>query len=314
MWFKTAVLYRVHDQQNISATELEDALHLHSNKPLGSSEARRISWTPPAGRKSQTLLHETQGQRLITALRQERLLPGSVVNEEVDERAAEIEMREGRKLRRQERQEIKEQVYEELLPRAFIRSKKTDIWWDTRRQMICVNTSSQKSAEEVLDLLRETLGSLKVTPLATQEMPIRVMTQWLSDPESRPSWLVLGDQAQLKSHGDDANFTARQADLEGDEVRTMLEAGRQATKVAITLDGQASLVIQDDFSLKSIRFDDALLEEAGNTEDDGDQVVRLETDFSLMAGSLADIIEQLIEAFGGEAVASSSATPANEAA
>lgn len=306
--FKTATLFRVHQQPEVAASELEEALSDHVSNPLHSSESKRIGWTQPGGRKSKVLLHEIQGQRLMTATRQERLLPASVVNDEVDERCADIEAKDGQPPGRKARQEIKEQVYEELLPRAFIRSKKIDLWWDTRRELICVNASSRQLAEEVLDLLRQTLGSLKVTPLATQELPIRGMTRWLSEPETRPNWLTLGDQAQFKSQGDDASFTARQADLEGDEVRTMLETGRQATKVAVELDGQASFVLQEDFTFKSIRFADKLIEEASDIDDDGDAIARVEADFVLMAGALAEIIEQMLEALGGEAVATNEAS------
>jgi len=308
MWFKTAILYRIHQPPQLAADALASALEEHVSRPLEGNNPKRMGWTAPAGRKSDMLLHELQGHRLMTALRQERLLPASVVREEVEERCDEIEEREGRKLRRQERITIKEQVIEELLPRAFVRSKKVDLWWDTRRDLLCVNAGSRKAAEEVLDLLRETLGSLKVTPLATQELPVRAMTRWLSEPDSRPAWLILGDQAQLRSKGDDASFTARQADLEGDEVRSMVEAGRQATKIAITLEGQAALVLQDDFTFKSLRFDDALIEEANNAEDDDDAIIRLETDFVLMADALAHIIEQMLAALGGEA----KATPAKD--
>lgn len=311
MLFKTAILYRLHNQSDISAADLEDALSDNASNPLGNQEARRIGWTQPGGRKSQVFLHEIQGQRLITALRQERMLPASVVAEELEERAEEIESREGRKLRRQEKQEIKEQIYEELLPRAFIRSKKIDLWWDSRRQLICVNSSSRKMAEEALDLLRETLGSLKVTPLATQELPVRGMTRWISDPSSRPNWLLLGDQAQLKASGDDASFTARQADLEGEEVAAMLGSGHHVTKAAVEIEGLASFVLTDDLSLKSIRFADRVIEEANNYDDDGDPLVRMETDFVLMADTLADVIEQMIGALGGEA---NTATPADSEA
>lgn len=121
-----------------------------------------------------------------------------------------------------------------------------------------------------------------------------------------------GDQAQLKSKGDDAGFTTRQADLDGDEVRSTVEAGRQATKIAITLEGQASLVLQDDFTFKSLRFDEALIEEANNAENDDDAVIRLETDFVLMADALAHIIEQMLAALGGEAKATPASNEATE--
>lgn len=116
MWFKHLHLYRLHGSTAIPAADLEAALAEQAARQPGGSEARRLGWCPPAGRAGTALLHELQGQRLMTLLRQERMLPASVVREEVEERASDIEAREGRKLRRQEKQEIKEQVYEELLP------------------------------------------------------------------------------------------------------------------------------------------------------------------------------------------------------
>lgn len=301
MWFKHLHLYRLHGAAAIPAADLEAALAKQAARAPSSQEARRVGWCPPAGRAGTTLLHELQGQRLVTMLRHERLLPASVVREELDERSADIEMREGRKLRRQEKQELKEQIYEELLPRAFVRSQKVDLWWDTRRNLIAVNSTSRKRAEEVLDLLRETLGSLKVTPLATQTLPMRAMTQWLADESSRPATLLLGDQVELKAKGDDGVLRARQVDLDSDEIQQLLAAGKQASRLALESEGRLSYVLHDDLALKSLRFSDTLIDEANATEDDGDALVRLEADFMLMTEALAEEIERLIEWLGGEA-------------
>jgi recombination associated protein RdgC len=301
MWFKHLHLYRLHDAPELDAASLETALGEQAFRPLGGSEARRLGWSAPAGRAGTQLLHELQGQRLMTALRQERILPASVVREEVEERSEAIEAGEGRKLRRQEKLAIKEQVYEELLPRAFVRSQKVDLWWDSRRSLIAVNASSRKRAEELLDLLRETLGSLKVTPLASQTLPMRAMTTWLGDPGSRPADLVLGDQVELKAKGDDGVLRARQVDLDSDEIQQLLESGRQASKLALSIEGRLSFVLHDDLAIKSLRFDDALIDEASQADDGDDALVRLETDFILMTQALAENIERLIEWLGGEA-------------
>ncbi len=301
MWFKHLHLYRLHDAPELDAASLETALGEQAFRPLGGSEARRLGWSAPAGRAGTQLLHELQGQRLMTALRQERILPASVVREEVEERSEAIETREGRKLRRQEKLAIKEEVYEELLPRAFVRSQKVDLWWDSRRQLIAVNASSRNRAEELLDLLRETLGSLKVTPLASQTLPMRAMTTWLGDPGARPADLVLGDQVELKAKGDDGVLRARQVDLDSDEIQQLLESGRQASKLALSIEGRLSFVLHDDLALKSLRFDDALIDEASQADDGDDALVRLETDFILMTQALAENIERLIEWLGGEA-------------
>ncbi|PMR70454.1 recombination-associated protein RdgC [Halomonas heilongjiangensis] len=301
MWFKHLHLYRLHGAPALDAAALEAALSEQAFRPLGGSEPRRLGWCAPAGRAGTQLLHELQGQRLITALRQERLLPASVVREEVEERSAELEAREGRKLRRQEKLGIKEQVYEELLPRAFVRTQKVDLWWDTRRGLIGVNSSSRKRAEEVLDLLRETLGSLKVTPLSSQTLPMRAMTGWLVEPGERPADMVLGDQVELKAKGDDGVLRARQVDLDSDEIQRLLESGRQASKLALEIEGRLSFVLHDDLALKSLRFGDALVDEATNSDDGDDALVRLETDFLLMSQALGENVDRLIGWLGGEA-------------
>ncbi|GGX90269.1 recombination-associated protein RdgC [Litchfieldella qijiaojingensis] len=306
MWFKNLHLYRLHETPDIALEALEEALGDQAHRPLGGSEARRLGWCAPAGRHGNRHVHEVQGQRLLTALRQERLLPAGVVREEVETRAADREVAEGRPLPRKEKQALKEQVYEEFLPRAFVRSQRIELWWDTRRALIGVNASSRKRAEEILDLLRQTLGSLKVTPLATRTTPIRAMTTWLNDTATRPPMLMLGDQVELKAQGDDGVLRARQVDLDSDEIQTVLAGGRQATKLAMELEGQLSLVLHDDLALKSLRFADALLDEASQTDDGDDAVLRLETDFALMTQTLSAVIEQLIEWLGGEAQA---ATP-----
>ncbi|MGQ7262774.1 recombination-associated protein RdgC [Vreelandella sp. V005] len=301
MWFKHLHLYRLHDAPTLSSDALASALQEHAAKPLGNADARRLGWTAPAGRLGAgQLVHEIQSHRLLSALRQERLLPASVVKEEVDELVADIEASESRKVTRKEKTALKEQVTEDLLPRAFVRSQKVDLWWDVNGQMIAINASSRTRAEDILDLLRETLGSLKVTPLSSQTLPIRAMTTWLGDAASRPADLQLGDQVELKAKGDDGVLRARQVDLDSDEIQQLLESGRQASKLAVSLEGRLSFVLHDDLALKSLRFGDALIEEADHADDGDDALARLETDFILMAQALSTDIPRLIEWLGGE--------------
>ncbi|WP_129138826.1 recombination-associated protein RdgC [Modicisalibacter coralii] len=300
MWFKHLHLYRVHDLPVLPLRDLGACLAESSYRPLGGSEAKRIGWAAPAGRGSEQLVHQVKGHRLLSALLQERILPASVVREELEARVSDREASEGRPLRRQEKQALKEQIYEEFLPRAFVRTQRIDLWWDTERQLIAVNAASRARAEDVLDLLRQTLGSLKVTPLATKVTPVRAMTDWLRQPEDRPAWLEIGDQVQLKATGDESTIAGRHADLDAEDIQAALEAGRQVTRMAITIDERVSCVLHDDLAIKSLRFADGALDEAAQVEDDGDPVVRLEADFTLMTGALRASIEQLIHGLGGE--------------
>lgn len=302
MWFKHLHLYRLHDSSPAPLDMLEEALAAYAFRPVNGLEAKRSGWAAPAGRGSDRLVHEIQGHRLITMCRQERLLPNSVVKEVLEERAAELEAEQGYPPRRREKQALKEQIVEELLPQAFTRTTRIDLWWDTARRLIGIQCASRKRAEEVLDLLRQSLGTLKVTPLAVSTPPVKTMTNWLHDATSRPDTLLLGDQVELRAgRGDEGVLRARQVDLDGDEIHAALTAGRQVSRLALTLEEQLSFVLHEDLALKSLRFADALLDEAHDSDDGGDPVLRLETEFALMTHVLSGAIEQLIDWLGGEA-------------
>ncbi|RKR02475.1 recombination associated protein RdgC [Kushneria sinocarnis] len=304
MWFKHLHLYRLHEDSTWSFDALQDALAAHAFAPVTSHQARAHGWTTPAGRQSEQLLHEVSGHRLLTLMRQERLLPPAVIRETLEERVAEQEAAQGYPPGRREKQALKERIIEELLPQAFTRSSRTDLWWDTRRGLIGINASSARRAEQTLDALRQSLGSLKVAPLAVATPPGRTMTGWLSDPAARPEGLLLGDQIELRSRADDDGvLRARSIDPDGEEIRTALEVGRQVSRLSLALEGQLSLTLQEDLALKSLRFDDAVIDEANDSSDSDNPVMSMETEFVLMAQVLSNAVEQLIRWLGGEAEA-----------
>ncbi|MDF3917480.1 recombination-associated protein RdgC [Salinicola salarius] len=301
MFPKNQYLFRVHDQVVLDSIAFNEALDEFRFRPVSLREARRVGWAPPAGKRSEALSHEIQRHMLLTMLRQERLLPASVVNEEVAERADERKAAEGQPLSRRERQLLKEQVMDELLPQAFTQTKRFELWWDTANRIVGIHAGSRKAAEEALDLLRQSLGSLKVTPLATKTPPSRGMTQWLSDPGSRPASLLLGDQVELRAAEDDGVLRAKSVDLDSEEMQSLLENGRQAAKMGIGIEGLARFQLHDDLSIKGLQFDDKLLDEASQADDGDDPIVRFETDFALWSDAMSKVIASLLEWLGGEA-------------
>lgn len=300
MFFKNANVYQLHEAADLTAESLNDMLTGDAAKPLGNADAKRHGWTPPASRTSELFMHEVQGHRLFSMLKQERLLPPSVIKDAVAEQVDELEASEGRYLTRKEKTAIKEQVTETLLPQAFVKTTKVFAWWDIKRQRITVNSPSRSVCEDLLDLLRNTLGSLKVTPVSTQTLPVRAMTDWLSDAPSRPANLKLGDVITLKAKGDDGVWKGRQIDPDSDEIQELLASGRQATELAMNINENVSFILNDGLTLKSLRFGDKLIEEADAQDDGDDATARLEGDFYLMANALAEAIDSLIAMMGGQ--------------
>jgi recombination associated protein RdgC len=301
MMFKNLHLYRLHDMSVIEGLSMPAQHDDAMARDLTGIQSRHIGWINPFGTDDCRRVLVMGHHRLLSALHQEKILPSCVVNDDVNERVDTIEAAEGRTLRRRERLTIKEQVFEELLPRAFIRRKRVDIWIDIEHGIIAVNCTTPTMAERVLDLLRHTLGSLKVTPLSVAVPPTQVMTTWLKSGEI-PEGVALGESATLSAPGgEDGTMSVKDFDLQGEEVSTALDHGRLVTVLEMGIEGVASFKLHDDMSIKRLSFADAIIDEAESADDEEDAKLRLESDFAIMAQAMAPAIQQLISYMGGEA-------------
>jgi recombination associated protein RdgC len=295
--FKNVRLFKLDDPSSIVPETLEAKLAERRFRPCGPLESATMGWSPPLGESTTALVHAADDCLLVCARRQERLLPSSVIAETVDERAVEIEEREARSVGRKERRELREQVLVELLPRAFTRSRRVNAYVDLKAEWILVDAASNKAAEELVELLRETLGSLPVHPPRPPSSPELLMTRWVTDGEVPPG-IELGDECELRDAKDERSVVrCRGQDLGGEEISTHLRAGKQVVKLAMEWQERLSLVLQDDLSLKRLRFADELIDEA---VDDGldDEAARFDAEFVMMTGELRGLLQQVEELFG----------------
>lgn len=294
--FKNARLYRLEDPTAIDAEGLEARLVEHPFRPCGPLQLISLGWYPPLGGQTQALTHAGNGCIALCARRQERLLPSAVVAEALDERVADIEDREGRNIGRPERRHLREEVLLDMLPRAFTRSRQIRAYLDLVSGWMVVDAGSDKVAEDLVSLLRESLGSLRVRPPRPRHAPAVLMTRWVTEGET-PDGLELGDACELRDPRDErALVRCRGQDLGAEEIATHLRAGKEVVELALRWQEHLELVVQEDLALKRLRFADALLEEAlePNIED---EAVRFDAELAIMVLQLRDLIERLDEVF-----------------
>ena len=71
------------------------------------------------------------------------------------------------------------------------------------RDSVHVDAASSKRAEDALALLRKSLGSLPVVPLAFANEPSTILTDWIVQ-EKIPHWLVALEEAELRGSQEDS--------------------------------------------------------------------------------------------------------------
>lgn len=290
--FKNARLYRMEDPSAINAEGLENRLSERRFRPCGPLQTASLGWYPPLGGQTRALVHAGNGCIALCARRQERLLPAAVVAEALDERVTDIEEREVRSVGRRERRQLREEVLMDMLPRAFTRSRQIRAYLDSVGGWMVVDAASEKGAEELVELLRETLGSFRVRPPRPRHEPSVLMTQWVAAGKS-PDGLELGDACELRDPRDErALVRCSGQDLGAEEIATHLRAGKKVVKLAVRWREHLELLLQEDLSLRRLRFADALLDEAIEPEIE-DEAVRFDAEFALMALQLRELIEHL---------------------
>lgn len=300
LWFKNLMVYRLSREVSLSADEMEKQLSALSFTPCGSQDMAKTGWVSPMGSHSDALTHTVNGQIVICARKEEKILPSPVLKQELQAKIERLEGEQHRKLKKTEKDSLKDEVLHSLLPRAFSRFNQTFLWIDTVNDLIMVDAASAKRAEDTLALLRKSLGSLPVVPL-TLENPIELtLTEWVRSKEL-PAGFALMDEAELKAILEDGGvIRCKKQDLFSDEIAVHIEAGKLVTKLALDWQERVQLVLSDDGSLKRLKFSDTLREQNEDIDRE-DFAQRFDADFILMTSELAALIKNLVEALGGEA-------------
>ncbi|MFL1404646.1 recombination-associated protein RdgC [Marinobacter sp. M1N3S26] len=300
MWFRNARVFRFTKPFDITPEELEEKLAADAFKPCGPQETTRHGWVSPLGKNSEMLVHSAGGYHLVALRKEEKLLPGPVVKELVEEKAEAIEQEQGRKLRKKEKDELKEEVMLEMLPRAFSRNRRGYAYLAPADGVLVVDAGSAKQAEDLASALRQSLGSLPVRPPALEQAPAFTFTGWLNESIDLPGSIELGTECELKDPSEDGGVVrCKGLDLRADEIQNHLETGMQVTKLSLTWDENVSFVLDEEFGIRRLKFGETLQEKLDEVDSD-DSAAKFDAAFSLMTLELARLIPGLLEALGGE--------------
>ncbi|MDG9809509.1 MULTISPECIES: recombination-associated protein RdgC [Pseudomonas] len=302
MFFKNLLPYRLTQTPDLSAETLEQALASKPARACASQELSTYGFVAPFGKGDDAPLVHVSGEFLLIAARkEERILPGSVVTDAVKEKVEEIETEQMRKVYKKERDQIKDEIIQAFLPRAFVRRSTIFAALAPRLGLILVNSASPTRAEDLLSTLREVLGSLPVRPVTVKIAPTATLTDWVKSQQAAQDFYVL-DECELSDTAEDGGTVrCKRQDLTSEEIRMHLSTGKVVTQLALAWQDKLSFVLDDKMVIKRVRFEDLLQEQA---EQDGgeDAAQQFDASFLLMMMTFGEFLPALFEALGGEDV------------
>lgn len=293
MWFKNLKAYFITDTLQWDQQQVNDQLADNSFRPCGNLDLATMGWVPPI-QGQESMLHSANGCFWITLKKQERILPGAVVNAELAEKVAKIEQETGSPVNKKAQQDLKQEVINQLLPKAFTRDAITSAVICPQHNLVLVDAGSDGKAEAILAMLRKAIGSLPVVPIARHSMDAH-LTLWVKD--SAPETFEILQEAEFKSEDEDgAIVRCKNQDLSEDEVLHHIDAGKRVTKLGVSWNESVTMVMESDLTLKRIKFTDLIKEQNDDIPKD-QQNARLDADFALMSGELLKLADALVGAF-----------------
>lgn len=302
MFFKNVIAYRLTQQFAANTVELELALAEKPHREPASQELATYGFIAPFnGALIETALAPSGEYLLIAAKKTERIMPGNVIRDELKKKVDAIEAEQLRKVYRKERDQIKDDIIQAFLPRAFLRHKVTYALIMPAAGLILVDTGSPAAAEDLLSTLREVLGSLPVRPLTTKIAPTATMTDWVKVQKAADDFLVLDECEMRDTHENGGTVKVKHQDLTANEIEMHIATGKVVTKLSLAWKDKFSFMLDDKLIIKRLRFEDLLQDQA--EQDGGDDAHgQLVASLIIMAGTFAEFFPDFLVAFGGEEV------------
>lgn len=304
--FSNLLVYRILKPQVIAdLAAVEEQMDTKCARAPANQELSTIGFVEPAGEEGHYL--EAAGNGHVFAVQiATRMLPGKIVRREVQHKVQQIEESQQRKVYAREKQQIKDEVIQALLPRAFVDWK--TVYGAFIGPYLVIDSSSAKTGENIISLLRDAIGSMPVRPVGVKGTPIEKFTQWYTHQQT-PRYFGLTGDFKANSTGDEFDFVNGKGTDPKDESLSDLvaESGRRVTLLGLRLEegefAGATFTVNEMLGIKGIKWpEDMMAKVIDYAGEDADIITQLRSTFWLLMREVQVLITALIDDLGGEEI------------
>ena len=293
LMFRNLRLYRVEGTWPGSEEALSDALENARFEPCGPFTERSSGFEPVAPDSSDALARRVNGADLLRLRSQSRVLPHSVVNEELELRAEEFRERTGEAPRGRNKRRLKAEVRDELLPKAMLRSDRIWGYFDLGEKLLIVDAAQEAAAERFLRRLQAANDALQFRPLAYKRPFADLLNSIFLG--GAPGQFAVGRECRMQD-GMEKQSIVRWAnfDLTDRSIRDHVANGMRLTHLGIVYDNILGCVVDENGVLTKVKF--------LGMDDDGDQaddaLARLYAEFVLLPGTVRHLLADIEKLLG----------------
>ena len=288
MWIKQFSWYDMRSPLLLEGEALEEALSQKQAYKPHATQSKSIGWVSPLGLDQ--ALSVQSGQFLwLTARIDTKLLPANVIKDALVEKLAEQEVMQGYPPTSKQRRLMKDEVTLDLLPKAFVVGKLVNVIVDLEQQVLILDTTSASVKDAVVDLLRQTTGSLPLTHYIDQKAATsQVLKNWVTQP---PAQIEIASEFSL-INPNDVNAKARVTGLDESSIMGHLSQGMTVSSLLVQFGDMLKFQINDQLDVSKLKY--LNMEEEEKLED---PLAQKMAEFSLTVPYISQIIQASKEWF-----------------
>jgi len=292
--FRNIRYYRLDSDWPDSEKALSKALEKAAFSPCGPLTERSSGWVPVDPDTGNLLARRVNGADLLKLRSQSRVLPYSVINEELESRIEDFRNRMQEAPSPREKRRLKAETRDELLPKAMLKSDKIWGYVDLKEKVVGIDAAQSTAAERFIRRLSAPFDGLKIRPLQYKQPVNELLTGIFLG--GAPDQFVVGRECRMQDAADSGSLVRwSNFDLSDTTIRNHVANGMRLTHLAIEYDNVMGCVLDENGVISKLRF----LGMDDDREEGDEPLARLDAEFVLITGTLRKMLGDLKKLLGG---------------
>lgn len=272
------------------SVELEKAFSKLKKDSIGDLEVVSSGWVSP--NNTDRLVHLSNGILMFRLAIEKRSIPKSFLDKAVVERAKKFEIENGFAPGRVARKKLKEDVTDELLPRAFPITKYVNVIVDTKAKLMLIDTSTSSIYDEVVKHILKCTNLLPIESVTFKNPLSGTFYEWIAD--GAPSGFTYDDSLKLTTTN--GKVTYKDTQLLTDELYRQVSIGSHVSALAMTFEvsdeDQIHFVIDSNAVFRSVKGSESLGRQFTSNPDD------FNANLLLATGAMSELVQVVFSELG----------------
>lgn len=295
MWFKQAQIFQLQTPIPYDPEVLEKQLEPLAFRPCLATFPSSYGWTSPLEEEGAPLVHAANGNLLICLQVEEKVLPATVIRQELDKKVKNLETLRDRKIPQKEKYALKEEIVHTLLPRAFSQLSRMYAYFDTKNNWLILDTASAPKTQKFIEFLKKVFEALAIQPIITSKLS-SLLTQWLMQQNYPDTFSIEKSCVLADVNQKNRVIRCQQQDLFSTSIESFIKDNCEIKQIALSWQDNMHFTLTEDFSWLGIKFQDKVIAQAKEMEPETKKQ-QFDADFFIMTEMFSGLLKDLLKVF-----------------